>query len=77
MRFLQPAWKSAPRFGSALDREPPKGIDMTAAMWGIVLGMGLMFGASLYRYTHQPVRLARATSARQRTQDRLREHYGL
>jgi hypothetical protein len=72
MRFLQPAWKSAPRFGSALDREPPK-----AAMWGIVLGMGLMFGASLYRYTHQPVRLARATSARQRTQDRLREHYGL
>jgi hypothetical protein len=33
---------------------------MTSAMWGIVVGMSLIFVTSLYRYSHrtvQPVRL--------------------
>jgi hypothetical protein len=27
---------------------------MTYAMWGIVIGMALMFGVSFYRYKHRP-----------------------
>ncbi len=51
---------------------------MTSAIIGIVLGMGLMFGVSLYRFRHQPAPLAVCSnSARQRTRDSLRERYGL
>jgi hypothetical protein len=27
---------------------------MTSAMWGIVVGLGVIFGVSFYRYAHQP-----------------------
>jgi hypothetical protein len=51
---------------------------MTSATWGIFIGMGLMFGTSLYRYLHQPPLLVeRSDSAKQRIQDSLRDRYGL
>jgi len=51
---------------------------MTYAMWGIVVGMALMFGVSLYRYSQPPVREPHAReAARQREWDGLRERYGL
>jgi hypothetical protein len=50
---------------------------MTYAMWGIAVGMALMFSASFYRYRHQTaVVLNHDASAKQRAHDRLREHYG-
>jgi nitric oxide reductase large subunit len=33
---------------------------MTTAMWGIVIGMVLMFGVSLLRYGHNRVRASEA-----------------
>jgi hypothetical protein len=40
---------------------------MTAAMWGIVGGMALMFATSLYRYMQQPERsMSPALPARRR-----------
>jgi uncharacterized membrane-anchored protein YhcB (DUF1043 family) len=51
---------------------------MTYAMWGIVIGMALMFGVSFYRYKHRAVHEQQPLgSPRQRAQDRLRERYGL
>ncbi|AIP34958.1 hypothetical protein DR64_7898 [Paraburkholderia xenovorans LB400] len=51
---------------------------MTYAMWGILMGMALIFGVSFYRYGHplEPgQRLYRSTGEREH--DRLRERYGL
>ena len=39
-----------------VNRGLAEGYDMTYAMWGIVIGMALMFGVSLYRYKHEIVR---------------------
>jgi hypothetical protein len=51
---------------------------MTYAMWGIAIGMALMFGVSLYRYSQPPARESHARrAASQREWDRLRERYGL
>ena len=61
-----------------MNRALAEGYDMTYAMWGILIGMALMFGVSLYRYKHQIVREQHPRgSAKQRAHDRLRERYGL
>jgi hypothetical protein len=51
---------------------------MTYAMWGILMGVALIFGVSFYRYGHpleHGQRLRQSTGERE--QDRLRERYGL
>jgi hypothetical protein len=56
---------------------------MTSAMWGIVVGMGVIFATSLYRYNQQavprvqPVRLQPPVVATQRTEDSFRERHFL
>jgi hypothetical protein len=36
---------------------------MTSAMWGIVVGMGLIFVTSLYRYKNQSVQAVQARAS--------------
>jgi hypothetical protein len=51
---------------------------MTYAMWGILMGMALIFGVSLYRYGHPLEHGERPRqSTGEREQDGLRERYGL
>ncbi|CAG4910000.1 hypothetical protein R52603_03784 [Paraburkholderia saeva] len=51
---------------------------MTYAMWGILIGMALIFCVSFYRYGHPPEHGQHPRqSTGTREQDRLRERYGL
>jgi len=47
-------------------------------MWGIVIGMALIFGTSLHRYQTRAVRTAKvAVPTRQEQHDKLRDRYGI
>jgi hypothetical protein len=51
---------------------------MTYAMWGILIGMALIFGVSLYRSAHPLEHGQRPSqSTGEGDQARLRERYGL
>ena len=59
-------------------REQIEKADMTYAMWGILIGMTLMFGASLQRYGHSLHRKREIEWLDEHhVLDRLRKQFGL
>jgi len=59
-----------------VNREQIEKDDMTYAMWGIVIGLTLMFGASLRRYRHSLLRKREIRWLDEHhVLDRLRERY--
>jgi hypothetical protein len=68
---------SSPRnLSPGVNRELIETDDMTYAMWGIVIGLALMFGASLRWYRHSLLRKREIRWLDERhVFDRLRERY--
>jgi hypothetical protein len=63
---------------AVLKQKSKKGHAMTYEMWGIAIGMALMFGFSLQRYRQSAVHEPQAyRSTKQRLLRKLRERYGL
>ncbi len=51
---------------------------MTNAMWGIVIGIAMIFGVSLYRYQYRITRTQRTTPLnKQELHEKLRDRYGV
>lgn len=66
------------RYSAVLKQESKKGRVMTYEMWGIAIGMALMFGFSLKRYLQNAVHESQSDrSTKQRLLRKLRERYGL
>ncbi|MGF6782532.1 hypothetical protein [Paraburkholderia sp. GAS334] len=70
---------SLPRsLSPGVNREQTEKDDMTYAMWGILIGMVLMSGASLQRYRHSRQRKREIQWLDERhVLDRLRKQFGL